>query len=105
MSSWRRCSKYKTGGPIPEMTFVSVHYSKSPSRMTRGMSSNLMRGCNGYFIPIREVLNPARWDGVMHKPGTFLPFGGESRLCPSNYLTEMEISVVFSPLKWLHLFA
>ncbi|MCD7455245.1 Ent-kaurenoic acid oxidase 1 [Datura stramonium] len=37
--------------------------------------------------------NPSRWDGLTPKAGTFLPFGGGSRLCPGNELAKLEISV------------
>ncbi|CAA6669678.1 unnamed protein product [Spirodela intermedia] len=43
--------------------------------------------------PQPKVFSPARWDGVIPKPGTFLPFGGGSRLCPGNDLAKLEISV------------
>ncbi|KAJ8565731.1 hypothetical protein K7X08_008307 [Anisodus acutangulus] len=37
--------------------------------------------------------NPSRWDGFTPKAGTFLPFGGGSRLCPANDLAKLEISI------------
>lgn len=37
--------------------------------------------------------NPSRWDGLTPKAGTFLPFGGGSRLCPGNDLAKLEISI------------
>ncbi|KAL4585885.1 hypothetical protein LXL04_010512 [Taraxacum kok-saghyz] len=67
----------------------------------------------GYFIPkgwkvllwFRSVhhdpeiytqpkeFNPSRWDDVVPKPGTFLPFGAGSRLCPGNDLAKLEIAI------------
>ncbi|XP_072993167.1 ent-kaurenoic acid oxidase-like [Typha latifolia] len=40
-----------------------------------------------------KKFNPSRWDGSPPKAGTFLPFGGGSRLCPGNDLAKLEISV------------
>ncbi|MQL93953.1 hypothetical protein Taro_026601 [Colocasia esculenta] len=40
-----------------------------------------------------KEFNPSRWDGSVPKAGTFLPFGGGSRLCPGNELAKLEISV------------
>ncbi|KAH7668673.1 Ent-kaurenoic acid oxidase protein [Dioscorea alata] len=40
-----------------------------------------------------KEFNPSRWNGVTPKVGTFLPFGGGSRLCPGNDLAKLEISV------------
>ncbi|XP_021755157.1 ent-kaurenoic acid oxidase 2-like [Chenopodium quinoa] len=37
--------------------------------------------------------NPSRWDGLIPRPGTFLPFGAGSRLCPGNDLAKLEISI------------
>ncbi|KAF3623532.1 Ent-kaurenoic acid oxidase 1 [Capsicum annuum] len=37
--------------------------------------------------------NPSRWDGLTPKAGSFLPFGGGSRLCPGNDLAKLEISI------------
>ncbi|KAK4379546.1 hypothetical protein RND71_001408 [Anisodus tanguticus] len=44
-----------------------------------------------YNDPIE--FNPSRWEGLTPKPGTFLPFGGGSRLCPGNDLAKLEISI------------
>ncbi|KAJ0968127.1 hypothetical protein J5N97_025044 [Dioscorea zingiberensis] len=43
--------------------------------------------------PDPKEFKPSRWDGVTPKVGTFLPFGGGSRLCPGNDLAKLEISV------------
>ncbi|XP_038970822.1 ent-kaurenoic acid oxidase-like [Phoenix dactylifera] len=43
--------------------------------------------------PDPKDFNPSRWDDLTPKPGTFLPFGGGSRLCPGNELAKLEISV------------
>ncbi|KAL8268385.1 hypothetical protein R6Q59_002183 [Mikania micrantha] len=43
--------------------------------------------------PQPKEFNPSRWDGYVPKPGTFLPFGGGSRLCPGNDLAKLEISI------------
>ncbi|THU54139.1 hypothetical protein C4D60_Mb10t21870 [Musa balbisiana] len=68
---------------------------------------------NGYLIPkdwkvqlwFRNVhldpqvytdpkkFDPSRWDDFTPKAGTFLPFGGGSRLCPGNELAKLEIAV------------
>nr|XP_043624403.1 ent-kaurenoic acid oxidase 1-like [Erigeron canadensis] len=68
---------------------------------------------NGYFIPkgwkvlimFRSVhhnpeiypqpnkFDPSRWDDLVPKPGTFLPFGAGSRLCPGNDLAKLEIAI------------
>ncbi|KAJ4825847.1 Ent-kaurenoic acid oxidase 1 [Turnera subulata] len=37
--------------------------------------------------------NPSRWDNLVAKAGTFLPFGAGSRLCPGNDLAKLEISI------------
>ncbi|CBI16745.3 unnamed protein product, partial [Vitis vinifera] len=43
--------------------------------------------------PDPKEFNPCRWDDYTAKPGTFLPFGLGSRLCPGNDLAKLEISV------------
>nr|ARI45597.1 ent-kaurenoic acid oxidase [Cocos nucifera] len=43
--------------------------------------------------PDPKKFNPSRWDGLTPKSGTFLPFGGGSRLCPGNELAKLEISI------------
>ncbi|XP_035832304.1 ent-kaurenoic acid oxidase 2-like [Helianthus annuus] len=43
--------------------------------------------------PQPKEFNPSRWDSYVPKPGTFLPFGGGSRLCPGNDLAKLEISI------------
>ncbi|KAK1306465.1 Ent-kaurenoic acid oxidase 1 [Acorus calamus] len=68
---------------------------------------------NGYLIPkgwkvqvwFRNVhmdsevhsepkeFNPSRWEGPPPKAGTFIPFGGGSRLCPGNDLAKLEIGI------------
>lgn len=40
-----------------------------------------------------KKFDPSRWDGLVPRAGTFLPFGGGSRLCPGNDLAKLEISV------------
>ncbi|KAL2536666.1 Ent-kaurenoic acid oxidase 1 [Forsythia ovata] len=37
--------------------------------------------------------DPSRWDGFTPKAGTFLPFGGGSRMCPGNDLAKLEIAI------------
>ncbi|KNA09937.1 hypothetical protein SOVF_148920 [Spinacia oleracea] len=37
--------------------------------------------------------NPSRWDDLIPKAGSFLPFGAGSRLCPGNDLAKLEISI------------
>lgn len=44
-----------------------------------------------YHAPME--FNPSRWDDFVPKAGTFLPFGGGSRLCPGNDLAKLEISI------------
>ncbi|KAH9627502.1 hypothetical protein KSS87_006193 [Heliosperma pusillum] len=41
--------------------------------------------------PLR--FNPDRWDDLVPKAGTFLPFGAGTRLCPGNDLAKLEISI------------
>lgn len=48
---------------------------------------------NHEVYPDPKKFDPSRWDGLAPKPGTFLPFGGGSRLCPGNDLAKLEISV------------
>ncbi|KAH7692837.1 Ent-kaurenoic acid oxidase protein [Dioscorea alata] len=43
--------------------------------------------------PDPNAFKPSRWNGLASKAGTFLPFGGGSRLCPGNDLAKLEISV------------
>ncbi|XP_038971443.1 ent-kaurenoic acid oxidase-like isoform X2 [Phoenix dactylifera] len=43
--------------------------------------------------PDPKKFNPSRWDGLTPKSGTFLAFGGGSRLCPGNELAKLEITV------------
>ena len=38
-------------------------------------------------------LESMNFQGLAPKAGTFLPFGGGSRLCPGNDLAKLEISV------------
>ncbi|XP_071736065.1 ent-kaurenoic acid oxidase 1-like [Rutidosis leptorrhynchoides] len=40
-----------------------------------------------------KEFDPSRWDDFVPKPGTYLPFGGGSRLCPGNDLAKLEVSV------------
>ncbi|KAK1286040.1 Ent-kaurenoic acid oxidase 2 [Acorus calamus] len=77
---------------------------------------------NGYLIPkgwrvqvwFRNVhmdsevhsnpteFNPSRWEGPPPKAGTFIPFGGGSRLCPGNDLAKLEIGIFMHYfLPWL----
>lgn len=44
-----------------------------------------------YLEPMK--FDPSRWDGFTPKAGSFLPFGGGSRLCPGNDLAKLEISI------------
>ncbi|XP_074263117.1 ent-kaurenoic acid oxidase 1-like [Silene latifolia] len=39
------------------------------------------------------MFNPDRWDDLVPKAGTFLPFGAGTRLCPGNDLAKLEISI------------
>ncbi|XP_077237127.1 ent-kaurenoic acid oxidase 1-like [Tasmannia lanceolata] len=43
--------------------------------------------------PNPKEFKPSRWDEYMPKAGSFIPFGGGSRLCPGNDLAKMEISI------------
>ncbi|WOK92741.1 ent-kaurenoic acid oxidase 1 [Canna indica] len=43
--------------------------------------------------PEPKKFNPSRWDNFTPKAGSFLAFGGGSRLCPGNDLAKLEISV------------
>ncbi|XP_039124523.1 ent-kaurenoic acid oxidase-like isoform X2 [Dioscorea cayenensis subsp. rotundata] len=43
--------------------------------------------------PDPKAFKPSRWNGLAPKAGTFLPFGGGSRLCPGNDLAKLEISI------------
>ncbi|TVU47595.1 hypothetical protein EJB05_07201, partial [Eragrostis curvula] len=43
--------------------------------------------------PDPRKFNPSRWEGYFPKPGTFLPFGLGTHLCPGNDLAKLEISV------------
>ncbi|XP_031275777.1 ent-kaurenoic acid oxidase 2 [Pistacia vera] len=45
------------------------------------------------IYPNPKEFNPDRWEGYTPKAGTFLPFGGGSRLCPGNDLAKLEIAV------------
>ncbi|KAJ4710289.1 Cytochrome P450 family ent-kaurenoic acid oxidase [Melia azedarach] len=40
-----------------------------------------------------KEFNPSRWDNFTPKAGSFLPFGGGSRLCPGNDLAKLEIAI------------
>ncbi|XP_022875786.1 ent-kaurenoic acid oxidase 2-like [Olea europaea var. sylvestris] len=40
-----------------------------------------------------KKFDPSRWDGFTPKAGSFLPFGGGSRLCPGNDLAKLEIAI------------
>ncbi|KAK9065462.1 hypothetical protein SSX86_014861 [Deinandra increscens subsp. villosa] len=48
---------------------------------------------NHEIYPQPNEFNPSRWDDLIPKAGTFLPFGGGSRLCPGNELAKLEISI------------
>lgn len=37
--------------------------------------------------------NPSRWNDLVPRAGTFLPFGAGSRLCPGNDLAKLEILI------------
>lgn len=43
--------------------------------------------------PEPRKFDPSRWDNLTAKAGTFLPFGGGSRLCPGNDLAKLEIAI------------
>lgn len=43
--------------------------------------------------PKPKQFDPSRWEGVISKPGTFIPFGAGTRLCPGNELAKLEILV------------
>ncbi|XP_045788344.1 beta-amyrin 11-oxidase [Trifolium pratense] len=45
------------------------------------------------YYPNAEEFNPSRWNDYTAKAGTFLPFGGGSRLCPGGDLAKLETSV------------
>ncbi|XP_078438440.1 ent-kaurenoic acid oxidase-like [Wolffia australiana] len=45
------------------------------------------------IYPRPKVFDPSRWEGLIPKPGSFVPFGGGVRLCPGNDLAKLEISV------------
>ncbi|KAJ4845210.1 Ent-kaurenoic acid oxidase 1 [Turnera subulata] len=45
------------------------------------------------IYPNPYEFNPSRWDNLVAKAGTFLPFGAGSRLCPGNDLAKLEISI------------
>lgn len=45
------------------------------------------------IYPDPKEFNPSRWDDFTPKPGTFLPFGAGTRLCPGNELAKLEISI------------
>lgn len=45
------------------------------------------------IYPEPKEFNPSRWDNFTPKAGSFLPFGGGSRLCPGNDLAKLEISI------------
>lgn len=48
---------------------------------------------NPEFYPDPKAFNPSRWDDLVPKAGTFLPFGAGSRLCPGNDLAKLEIAI------------
>lgn len=48
---------------------------------------------NPELYPQPKEFNPSRWDDLVPKPGTFLPFGAGSRLCPGNDLAKLEIAI------------
>lgn len=48
---------------------------------------------NPEIYPHPKEFNPSRWDNLVPKPGTFLPFGAGSRLCPGNDLAKLEIAI------------
>ncbi|CAI9103384.1 OLC1v1001851C4 [Oldenlandia corymbosa var. corymbosa] len=43
--------------------------------------------------PEPKKFDPQRWDGLVAKAGTFLPFGAGTRLCPGNDLAKLEIAI------------
>ncbi|KAJ4710266.1 Cytochrome P450 family ent-kaurenoic acid oxidase [Melia azedarach] len=45
------------------------------------------------IYPNPKEFNPSRWDNFTPKAGSFLPFGGGSRLCPGNDLAKLEIAI------------
>ncbi|KAM0050193.1 putative ent-kaurenoic acid monooxygenase [Helianthus debilis subsp. tardiflorus] len=48
---------------------------------------------NPDIYPQPKEFNPSRWDNLVPKPGTFLPFGAGTRLCPGNDLAKLEIAI------------
>ncbi|XWS49597.1 hypothetical protein CRYUN_Cryun12cG0016800 [Craigia yunnanensis] len=44
------------------------------------------------FVNPKEFL-PSRWDNQIPKAGSFLPFGGGSRICPGADLAKLQISI------------
>ncbi|KAL8249370.1 hypothetical protein R6Q59_006238 [Mikania micrantha] len=48
---------------------------------------------NPEIYPHPKEFNPSRWDDLVPKAGTFLPFGAGSRLCPGNDLAKLEIAI------------
>ncbi|KAL6907494.1 hypothetical protein ACP4OV_002533 [Aristida adscensionis] len=43
--------------------------------------------------PDPKKFDPSRWEGHSPKPGTFLPFGIGTKMCPGNDLAKLEISI------------
>ncbi|KAI3731963.1 hypothetical protein L1987_63157 [Smallanthus sonchifolius] len=48
---------------------------------------------NPEIYPQPKEFNPSRWDNLVPKAGTFLPFGAGTRLCPGNDLAKLEIAI------------
>ncbi|KDO44740.1 hypothetical protein CISIN_1g011210mg [Citrus sinensis] len=43
--------------------------------------------------PDPKQFDPSRWDNHTTRPGSFIPFGGGSRICPGADLAKLEISI------------
>ncbi|KAJ9563266.1 hypothetical protein OSB04_008426 [Centaurea solstitialis] len=48
---------------------------------------------NPEIYPNPKAFDPSRWDDLVPKAGTFLPFGAGSRLCPGNDLAKLEVAI------------
>nr|XP_043626997.1 ent-kaurenoic acid oxidase 1-like [Erigeron canadensis] len=48
---------------------------------------------NPEIYPQPKEFNPSRWDDLVPKAGTFLPFGAGTRHCPGNDLAKLEIAI------------
>nr|KYP48204.1 Ent-kaurenoic acid oxidase 2 [Cajanus cajan] len=48
---------------------------------------------NPEYYPNPKEFNPSRWDNYNATAGTFLPFGGGSRLCPGKDISNLETTI------------